>query len=79
MIARAPLSLIGFTKASNYINKKGEHPNILSAIDHWKIVLKAEYLDDNNWLYIGKEPEEKVKWQISVLKQFRDWVPIIKE
>ena len=79
MISRAPLIVDGFKKSSNYVNKNGDHPKILTAIDHWKIVLKPEELCENNWLYIGKESEEKIKWQLSALKEFRDWVPIIEE
>ena len=63
MISRAPLSIDGFTRASNYVNKNGDHPKILTVMDHWKIVLKPEDLGDDNWLYVGKEPEEKIKWQ----------------
>ncbi len=79
MICRAPLGIIGFTKSSNYVNFKGEHPKLLTTMAHWEIVLKKEDLKDDNWLYIGKEPEKEIKWQLSVLKQFRDWVPIITE
>ena len=79
MIARAPLSIDGFTRASNYINKNGEHPEILTAMVHWKIVLSPEDLKDDNWLYVGQEPEKQKEWQLSVLKQFRDWVSIIKD
>jgi len=79
MISRAPLSIDGFMKASNYVNIKGEHPVILSAIVHWKIVLKKEDLNDDNWLYIGKESEDDIKWQLSMLRKLRDFVAIIYE
>jgi hypothetical protein len=79
MISRAPLSLDGFMHASNYINKRGEHPKVLSAIVHWEIVLKKEDLNDDNWLYIGTEPEDKIKWQLSMLRSLRDFVAIVYE
>ena len=79
MLIRAELGVIGFTKASNYINNKGEHPKTLIALDWWKIVLNSEDLTENNWLYIGKEPKEEIKAQWNSLKFCEDWVPIIEE
>ena len=78
MITRACLSVIGFTKSNNYINKNGEHPKILTTLKWNKIVLKSEELTDDNWLYIGKETEEEIKWQLESLKFCEDWIAIIE-
>lgn len=78
MISRAPLGIMGFTKSSNYVNKQGKHPKVQTVIDHWKIVLKPEELEENKWLYIGNEKKEDVEFQLELLKKFRDWVPIIE-
>ena len=78
MIRKANLGVDGFIKASNYINKKGEHPKILSAIVWYNIVLRPEELNDNNWLYIGKESEKKIKGQLWQLKLYKDCVSILE-
>lgn len=79
MLTRAYLTVMGFTKASNFVNKKGEHPRTLIAMDWHKIVLKSEDLVDDNWLYVGKEPEEDIRTQLNSLKFCNDWVAIIEE
>ena len=79
MISRVPIWVTGFTKASNYINKKGEHPGIHMDIIHWKIVLKEEDLNDDNWLYIGKESENVIKQQLLMFKSGRDRVSVWRE
>ena len=53
--------------------------NSTSKYSSTKIILKKEDLDDDNWLYLGKEDIEKIKLQISMLKSVRDFVPIIRD
>ena len=79
MISRVPIWVSGFTKSSNYINKNGEHPGINADIIHWKIVLKKEELNDDNWMYIGNESEAAIQQQLLMLKCGRDRVAIIRE
>jgi len=38
-----------------------------------------EELNEENWLYVGKEPEDKINWQLSVLNRVKDFVPILEE
>jgi hypothetical protein len=79
MLIRADLTVDGFTRASNYVNKNGEHPRVLTTMIWYNIVFKQEDLKDGNWLYIGKESETEIRAQWNSLKLCRDWVPIIKD
>lgn len=65
-----------FAKSLNYINKKGDHPEILSTIGWDKIVLKKEGLDEKKWLYIGGETEEGIKNQLTILEMHKGFVII---
>ena len=67
-----------FAKSENYINKKGEHPDIFSIIYWENIVLKNEGLNDKNWLYIGSSSEKEKEEQLLVMKLCNGTIPIIE-
>jgi len=79
IIARAPIIAYSFTKASSFINIKGDHPEIFTNVIYNKIVLNKEELTDDNWLYIGDESKDLVSAQIDTMIHYKDWLPIIEE
>jgi hypothetical protein len=68
-----------FVKFSNYINSKGEHPKIMSAIGYDRLVFNKEDLNNENWLYIGNESEEAKQEVLEILKLHEGFIPIIYE
>jgi len=79
MITRAAIDVDGFTKASNYLNNKGEHPKILTAIVYNEIVLNPKDLTDDKWLYTGEEEKSRIEWQLDELNTCKDFVALWKE
>ena len=81
MITKAPLLCIGLIKSSNWVNGKNEHPSVLKVIDSRNMVLTKEELKkgDDLWLYIGPEAEKIAESQLFWLKEFNDFIPIVKE
>ena len=66
-----------FMKSKNYINKKGEHPEI-SKVFYWDdLTFKKEDLTDNNWFYFGDNSEKEKLDQISAMKLRNGIIPIL--
>jgi len=74
MITRASIDVDGFERASNYINNKGEHPQLKTNIRYNKIVFNKEELTDKKWLYVGNESTNKIKEHFKTLRHLRLWL-----
>ena len=76
---RSPIFLPSITSSDRFIDKYGNHPNIMDTIDGNKIVLSKEKLTDNNWLFCVDNDEEIIvaEKQINTLIFYKDWVLIL--
>lgn len=67
-----------FMISSNYINKNGEHPKLMSSINWNQFVFQKEKLNDHNWLYIGQESKEEKQGQLEALEFNKGFIPIFE-